>query len=157
MAIQHMGAIAREGWIRLLEMFLGDTRLAEFLSGLLAIGWGLYFLFPQDGTLSSNVARAMSTYAPLAVWGVTILVVGSMQSVGAAFRIKVMRVVSGYVVAPLWIFIAAWSLFSGFRVAGFLAYAAFAGICSWVYIRQAGDGLVWLRHRVADRRGKRDV
>lgn len=160
-------------WNRFIEMLLGDTRLAEFMSGLLVLGWGLFFLDPGGNTTISGLAKAMADVLPVLVWGLALTTLALAQMLGAAFGLKSARIAAAFFAAPFWGFLSLVIVISGSRVVSLLAYAAFAGICSWTYIRLANEGLknllqkrfaIWVRHRfnrfkqwLAARRGKRQA
>ena len=153
---QTINPEATSRWHTFMSMFT-HTRLSEFLSGLIILGWGLFLLFPEDNATTSGVTRSMANILPAAVWGVSLCALAAAQMVGAALALKKVRIAAAFIAAPFWGFLTLAISISGTRVVSLVAYAAFAGICSWTYLRLANEGLqsvlqrrmaTWVRHRL---------
>jgi hypothetical protein len=146
-------SMVREALRRLQEVFLLDTRPVEFMSGWLAFGWGLFLLFPPSVGNSATL-QAMSQTAPLWVWGTAVGSLGAVQICSSAFRLNRLRTAASFFIAPFWAFVTVAIFLGGSAAAGFYAYAVFAGMCSWSYIRLVGDGLGVVYRRIRPRGGK---
>lgn len=136
----------REYWDNFKDfLFRCDTRYAEFLSGLLALGWGLTLLASGERRTSEQT-NAMLAWAPLWWWGSQFVLLSGVQIVGALFGLETFRRWAGLFICPFWLFIFAVFMTTS-QLTGILAYGGFALTCSWVYLRLANRSPIILRLR----------
>ncbi len=136
-----MSNYTRRGFRKTIKYILlqAESTQAEVCSGLLAIGWGLTILFPAAGDPPSHLSE-LTGIAPL-LWGTFLVLVGGAQIIALVWEVRWMRAGCSFVLAPFYTVLAGLIAFSGIRSIGFLPYALFALILSFVYGKLAAGVL----------------
>jgi hypothetical protein len=106
-----------------------ETIWVEVMSGLLAIAWGAGIVWGAEGRFGLW----------LGLLGIVLLILGNLQIIGALWFRSRMRAFASLLTGPFWSGIAVVIMGSGIRLPSALAYFLLAGVCAWVYLRQARD------------------
>ena len=110
-----------------------DTEFGEILAGLLAVGWGCFILFTDDGGYS---VFSQLPFVPLWAWGVVVTGLGLSHLFGALLPMEKLRRGAAYIGAPFWTVVAVLIISQGRAAFGYYAYGLFALTCGWVFLRR---------------------
>ena len=112
-----------------------DFEFCEVVSGLAALGWGIWLAFPWDTFSSTASFRVMDALMPEPLWAAVMLWIGITQLGALYLDHRKPRRWSALGAVAAWAFIAVMLGSANWRGTGVIVYPVLTLCAAWAYLR----------------------